>query len=990
MIIIKKIDNSKKAAIKNGKFKDPGAKFYDKILDSVYAKGGIIPTDSKELNDSIRKKTYMNGVELLNEVYLVTGNKIKNSPYGVTSFNKSGCRYPHHVIKGDSLVISIPMLKHAYETAWRHCELDKDSSMKHHLMGHLKELGLECTFHHGQLYWNDYDKKKFYGESLEESNAIMEANFNDIFTYIMEDTGIDLFGNIELFNECILDHIEDYLEINDEKILEYFDEGWDDFLNETLVDDHFTEASVYIRDISESKESFKKRWNYNSKNSTIKYEDREFKVDLNTDVNEYKYKYKIFGKEEETTNKKGLCAAYGTSNGPIIVPNNDFWKYPDDQQDVIMLHEIGHIVCQMTPKPFPKSIKELIQRIKKAIQRLIARIRMRKYAKGIHGNGYHEIEADIWAAKRISPEIMKSLIKTGNINEIINNKEALIKEIKKVNPKGKFRNAYDQNEKIKTKMSFDEFYNKWMEAEADKIIASYIKDPTKNKDTAQRIAALDDKKLYNSKYFKTESALNGDGTHLTSGIWEEIGDKTPEALYKWMYENIKYDKTINGWKLKSPEEVYKLKLGNCHDQSLFSALQLHSLGYICGQLFFVECNMAMDNPDGNAHTLTWYRETIEVTEGDGDKGWHHNYYWLETAWENQLGIHGPYGDMEEMKHAIIDAYNKDDDLNSHDDKLDVLAMSDFSSKRIGMGYNKYIYSWKSGMKEVQRRSNLEESVSMDITESIHQLLDEISCFVEDGNTFNKDMIATEIHKEEKDFVPIFGIAKSYSHSGFRNDGTEKTDEEKGSVKFDKIIHTLTRGDNYSHALVSFDISLREMYSYEDAGFVVDDIMEKDSWLGTKSFYICVMFIKKEDRDNMKRYIETLKKHPEQTKYAMGNLIKAYIATPTKVDKRFVCSSFTGYIIQCANPKNLHRDYSRLRPDDITILPRAFYVANVIDRNDFIKNFEEIKARVQTIYNDYKDDIADYNNHLPRIMLSDKMQELKTIDKILDWIVDKLA
>lgn len=242
---------------------------------------------------------------------------------------------------------------------------------------------------------------------------------------------------------------------------------------------------------------------------------------------------------------------------------------------------------------------------------------------------------------------------------------------------------------------------------------------------------------------------------------------------------------------------------------------------------------------------------------------------------------------------------------------------------------------------------------------------------------------------KNNFVPIFGIVKSYSSDSVRNDGTIKSAGELASVKFDKIIHMLTRGDNYSHALVSFDDSLTNMYSYEDEGFVVDNIMEKESWMGTKSIYICVMFVNKEDRDRMKKYVKDLKKNQHQSRYASSNLLKAYVGTPKKVDKRFVCSSFTGYIMSCSNPKNLHRDFSRLRPEDITILPRAFYVMNVKDREDFKAKRSEIKSKVRSIYKEYHDEIDDYNNHLPKILLKDRCDELKTIDKIFDWIIDRM-
>jgi hypothetical protein len=131
-------------------------------------------------------------------------------------------------------------------------------------------------------------------------------------------------------------------------------------------------------------------------------------------------------------------------------------------------------------------------------------------------------------------------------------------------------------------------------------------------------------------------------------------------------------------------------------------------------------------------------------------------------------------------------------------------------------------------------------------------------------------------------------------------------------------------------------------------------------------------------------------HQGETEYAMSNLLTAFIATPAKVDKRYVCSSFTAYVLAMSNPKNLHIDYSRMRPDDITVMPRAFYVTKVIDRQDFIKKKDYIHNKIREIYEDNIDDIREYNNQLPRILLKDKMTNLKTIDKILGWIIDRLA
>lgn len=715
-VIFIKINNSKKSAIKTGNWSDPGAKLYDKLLDASDSRWNangknVFPEDAVA-------KTWNYWPEFLKEAYLIAPVKdIKNSPYGRTPFSRSGCKYPHHIIRNGELLISIPGLKAAYNRACQ--EGIMKGEVKDHLERHIKELGIEASFHDGKLSWNE---SALYNE---EVNERIEANFNDIYRCILENTGINLFD-----------------------------------------------------DISEFEESY-------------------------------------------------------------LIEHN-------------------------------------------------------------------------------------------------------------------------------------------------------------------------------------ESALEGDsGLTMTSRIFDETG-KTPSSIYKWMIKNIDYDKTIKGWKLRTPMETYKDSKGNCHDQSLFISSLLNSLGIDNGQIFFVECAMSADNPDGNAHTLTWYRINVNNKEN-------YDYYWIETAWENYRGIHGPFNSIFKLKEAVINAYNNDDDINSHNHNYQTLAMGvDSSNYRTGMSLGKYITSWN--VKEVQIGSKkiIEESFDW-----IEKFVNDES-FRESTNIFtngdfdqykltdeefneiiNRDLLDEPIteygtdtsddskkdnyekreeaskNKSKEEFVPIYGIVKCYSKSKLRNDGTEKDQGELNSVKFHKIIKKLTRGDNYSHALVSFDDSLTSMYSYEDEGFCIDNILEKDSWMGTESIYICVMFVNKSDKEMMRKYVKNLAEHADESRYASANLLKAFVGTPYKIDKRFVCSSFTGYIMSCANPKNLHRDYSRLRPEDITILPRAFYVTNIKDREDFIKHHKDIQSKVKDIYNEYHDEIEDYNNHLPKLMLQDRVDKLKTIDKIFDWIIDRM-
>lgn len=279
-------------------------------------------------------------------------------------------------------------------------------------------------------------------------------------------------------------------------------------------------------------------------------------------------------------------------------------------------------------------------------------------------------------------------------------------------------------------------------------------------------------------------------------------------------------------------------------------------------------------------------------------------------------------------------------------------------------------------------SGLESSDAIiECQNEIYSLYEEL-----DGIIYEEDdNINPEEAKKNQEYKPIFGVVKSYSDSHLKNDGTPKSKSEIKSIGTKKRVKTLMRGDNYSHALVSFNDDLTEMYSYEGKGIVEDNIEKVDSWMATDSIYICVMYVPKDDWNRMHKYCKDLVKNQSETRYDWPSMIKAFVGKPNKKDKRFICSTFVAYILRGSNPKNLNRDYSRTRPEDVTILPRAFYVMNVKDRLEFNKRKDEFKTRVKSIYEDNIDSIKEYNNDLPKLLLQDKMSKLKTIDKILDWI-----
>ena len=167
-----KINNSKEAAVKGGKWSNPGAKLYDTLLDSFYCDGNI-PTDSRKLNKMTKEGKVFYWDKFLQEAYLVAPvNHIKNSPYSRTTYSNSGCKYPHHVVKGNELVLSVKGVMAAYSRA-KQMDVYK-GKIKEHLERHMKELEIEI------------DDKKI-------CESIIYDNFNDIYDYLNESLDINLY-----------------------------------------------------------------------------------------------------------------------------------------------------------------------------------------------------------------------------------------------------------------------------------------------------------------------------------------------------------------------------------------------------------------------------------------------------------------------------------------------------------------------------------------------------------------------------------------------------------------------------------------------------------------------------------------------------------------------------------------------------------------------------------------------------------------------------
>lgn len=225
-----------------------------------------------------------------------------------------------------------------------------------------------------------------------------------------------------------------------------------------------------------------------------------------------------------------------------------------------------------------------------------------------------------------------------------------------------------------------------------------------------------------------------------------------------------------------------------------------------------------------------------------------------------------------------------------------------------------------------------------------------------------DLLGYNIGDEE--YYPIFPMGISYDF-----------DDPKAS-KFGKRIQTLTRGDAYTHSLLAFDTDLEHIIQFQMKGIERGNIKTYDAVRHTKSIYVACVFVTKDELKRIKATVDDYERNP--TKYDVLNFVSMALGTSSRADKRHICSTFVGYLLNVANPKNLTKDYSKMRPGDITILPRAFFVGTFKNYDDFEKRKDEFKKRVKQIYDDNIDDIREYNNEIPKVMLDSNLKKAGSI------------
>lgn len=136
---------------------------------------------------------------------------------------------------------------------------------------------------------------------------------------------------------------------------------------------------------------------------------------------------------------------------------------------------------------------------------------------------------------------------------------------------------------------------------------------------------------------------------------------------------------------------------------------------------------------------------------------------------------------------------------------------------------------------------------------------------------------------------------------------------EGKRLVSKAIKAATH-NKYSHASISFDPSLTEMYSYgmQGQGFrsenINEDIPDKTSRIGVYLFFVSDSIY-----DKIIAFINNLKENPSKTKYSYKNLLTYVFNIPYNNDYKMICSQFVDRCLKVAGINISRTDSSLVSP-----------------------------------------------------------------------------
>lgn len=123
--------------------------------------------------------------------------------------------------------------------------------------------------------------------------------------------------------------------------------------------------------------------------------------------------------------------------------------------------------------------------------------------------------------------------------------------------------------------------------------------------------------------------------------------------------------------------------------------------------------------------------------------------------------------------------------------------------------------------------------------------------------------------------------------------------------------------NFSHASISFNSKLQDIYAFNDDGFVREDI-KKSELLYNADYSIYRLDLTKSEWMKAVQAMKEFLDNPQKFKYSDAGLVRLVLGRPKEYDHKFFCSEFVAHIINAVDPKYMNYEHrSMVSPEDLS-------------------------------------------------------------------------
>ena len=163
--------------------------------------------------------------------------------------------------------------------------------------------------------------------------------------------------------------------------------------------------------------------------------------------------------------------------------------------------------------------------------------------------------------------------------------------------------------------------------------------------------------------------------------------------------------------------------------------------------------------------------------------------------------------------------------------------------------------------------------------------------------------------------------------------------------FSSVLSTLIAAvtkDEYSHATISFDTSLKNMYSFGKMypnnpilGSFVHESLYGDTYNKVTKHAVYVVFVTPEEKEKIKRNLDWFIRHSDKLRYNYEGLLKSLFKIPDEDGKKkcmYLCSEFVSMMLKSTGRDFISTPSNLVKPNDFQFYPWCYYLGSGKGRN----------------------------------------------------------